>query len=504
MSNNNDISIPTSTNVLIIGGGPGGSMAATFLAREGFNVTLLEQTKFPRYHIGESLLNLTNIYKLAGLVDKIRNYGFIRKHDELFKINSINKLGRMNYRGSDIIGETYHVTRADFDKMLLDHAKEAGAKIFEETVVTNVVFENDTPILAEWKNARGHSGNIQFDYVIDATGASGLFAKKLLKNIHPQKSFSNVILGSYWRNYRGDFYYDGADYPSPYYMEVLTEVSGWLWAIPLHNNTLSLGIVMHQNAYQTLFQELKSNQAVYEYVVSLSKHNDFISTESAQIGEVIQWDNYSCAADTLAGNRFRLIGDAAGFIDPFGSTGVHLAIYGALSAAASISSSLKKECTEKEAYSFHDKCVRASYTRFLIITASIYKNIIKQDDYIFPAIKMEDLENAFTMLMPVIKKDNNEYISDEQVSKIMDYTSEMFNQQFGFGTTNVPAKILSTLAKYHFQDEGLLGMDYKNPINDCYMRMQKGNLGLAKITEIMRLIIKVRLFFVKLILKYFN
>src|SRR5438445_6503616 len=163
----------STTQVLVVGGGPAGSTTATLLAREGFDVTLVEREVFPRYHIGESLLpSCLEICDLLGARDKIEARGFVRKYGGYFS------WGRESWElNFSPLRHPYgfQVVRSEFDQLLLEHAKSQGVNVFEGTEIRELCFEEGRPRRATWAQAGGgrDTGEISFDYLIDASGRAG-------------------------------------------------------------------------------------------------------------------------------------------------------------------------------------------------------------------------------------------------------------------------------------------------------------------------------------------
>src|SRR2546425_6237223 len=162
-------------DVAIIGGGPAGSTAAALLARARRRVILFEREKFPRFHIGESLLPFSmKAFTRLGLHEKILRAGFMKKFGgEMF--GSCSEKGNKFYFKDAYRSQTdhsYQVTRADFDKVLLDHAAESGAEVHEETSVERVTFSDEDVDLR--LTANGSSRNIRARYLIDASGRNSV------------------------------------------------------------------------------------------------------------------------------------------------------------------------------------------------------------------------------------------------------------------------------------------------------------------------------------------
>src|SRR6266516_3449785 len=239
-----------STQILIIGGGPAGSTAAGLLAREGFQVTLLERDRFPRYHIGESILpSCRPIFETLGVWDKIEAHGFQPKGGAYFQWGSEEWEVVFNNMGDDT-PNAWQVVRSEFDKILLDHAAELGVEVLEGVSVRDIEFDGDRAVAAQWYETKApdRRGRIAFDYVIDASGRGGVFATRHLKSRRFHDVFRNVAAWAYWKNAKPlDRGPKGA-------IAVCSLPNGWFWAIPLHDGTVSIGLVtgVHLATYSAM------------------------------------------------------------------------------------------------------------------------------------------------------------------------------------------------------------------------------------------------------------
>src|SRR5213076_2580372 len=166
-------------DVAIIGGGPAGSTAAGLLARAGRRVIVFEREKFPRFHIGESLLPFSmKAFTRLGLHEKLLRAGFMKKHGGEI-LGACSEPGTKFYFKDGYRSQTdhaYQVTRSDFDKVLLDHAAECGAEVHEDTSVDRVQFSNEDVELGVKSN--GTSNSIRARYLIDASGRTSVLGRQ--------------------------------------------------------------------------------------------------------------------------------------------------------------------------------------------------------------------------------------------------------------------------------------------------------------------------------------
>ena len=188
-------------DVIVVGGGPAGSTIASILAREGRSVVLFEKEEFPRHHIGESLMTDTYwTFQRMGFLEKLKESPFVRKYSVQFA-NPAGKESRPFYFFEALHHEsavTWQVTRAVFDKMLIEHAGDQGAAIHQGVPVKQVIFNGDQAVGVEVQMKDGSRQSFYAKVVVDATGQSAMLSNKFRWRVRDPK-LKKAVLYSYFK-----------------------------------------------------------------------------------------------------------------------------------------------------------------------------------------------------------------------------------------------------------------------------------------------------------------
>ncbi|MDH6131231.1 flavin-dependent dehydrogenase [Kitasatospora sp. MAA4] len=375
----------TSVKVLVIGGGPAGSLSAALLARAGVDVLLLEKEVFPRYHIGEALASSCRaVLELAGAVEKVDEFGFMNKHGGLFRWGAEKDwcADWTEMFGPEV--RSWSVDRSEFDHLLLNNASDQGARVVQNAAVKRIVFEGDRPVAAEWVSgdAPDQLHTTSFDYVVDASGRAGVLTAQHFRNRTRHEVFRNVAIWGYWdgEELLPDTPQGGSN--------IISSPDGWYWVIPLRGGRRSVGFVMHETAFRERRRDHDSLEGLLTALVEESDTVRSLLDGDTRISDAKVEQDYSYVSADFCGPGYFVAGDAACFLDPLLSSGVHLASYSALLAAASIVAVLDGEVAESEANAFYESLYRHSYTRMLAMVARMYDQYQGQAGYFWLAQKL--------------------------------------------------------------------------------------------------------------------
>ena len=320
----------------VIGGGPAGSTVATALARAGRSVIVFEKEKFPRFHVGESLLPYTlPIFDELGLSDKIRAAGFQEKYGAFFWNAATGGTRPVQFEKAwnDRHPMAYHVKRADFDLLLLRHCEEAGAVVREETAIREVLFEGGRAVGVVARARDGVEEEVRARAVVDASGQTAFLSRKLGTRRFDAKLKRAAVFA----------HYEGVPRPPGRQAgDILlpTEDDVWYWIIPFSDGTSSVGAVFDPAVAGGAEGETLEQR--FERLIARSGRMPELLGSGRRTSKVYGISDYSAASGKLRGDGYVLVGDAATFLDPVFSTGVFLAMATGVRAAAAIDRALAK------------------------------------------------------------------------------------------------------------------------------------------------------------------
>lgn len=474
------LNIPEKTQVLVIGGGPGGATAATLLAREGFDVTLLEAARFPRYHIGESLLpSILQVMDLLGAREKMEAAGFQKKNGaylmwgaESWPLNFGELSGSNTY--------AFQVTRAEFDHFMLEHARSQGVQVFEGVEVRNVEFDGERPVSAGWLEKSGNNGagerqgKTTFTYLIDASGRDGILANHYLRNRRYHKVFQNIAVWGYYKNTgrlpgsrSGD-------------IAVGSIPSGWLWGIPLSDGTMSVGAVLHRD-HMKARRGSSLEEILLEAIDQSPLIKDLVSCGEL-VSDVKSETDYSYASERFCGPGYFMIGDAAAFLDPLLSSGVHLATFSAMLAAAGLNSFEREEVSEAEMLAFFEDSYRQAYLRFLVFLSAFYDVGRGRDAYFWEAQRLtqedvseHDLKLAFLKLVTGLKdlsdaqSDTHNVLMQEMSRRIDENLNFRKDKDHLAALENEERQAAQDNARFFSSVEGLFALNEADAVGGLYV-----------------------------------
>ncbi|GAA4148094.1 NAD(P)/FAD-dependent oxidoreductase [Phytohabitans flavus] len=378
-------------DVVVVGGGPCGSTISTLLAMQGHRVLLLEKERFPRYQIGESLLPSTvhGICRLLGVTEELEKANFMIKRGGSFRWGKNPEPWTFSFAiSSRFAGDAstaYQVERMRFDKVLLDNAREKGVDVREESSVLDVVFEDGRAVGVVYTDVAGARREVRARYVVDASGNKSRIHTRVGGARRYSEFFRNLALFGYFEG--------GKRLPAPNQGNILAAAfdAGWFWYIPLTPELTSVGAVVLPEHLERV-QAGDREQALLDLIQDCPLIADYLSdarrVTSGPYGEIRVRKDYSYIKEGFWAPGMVLVGDAACFIDPVFSSGVHLATYSALLAARSINTSLRGDIDETTCFEEFEARYRKEYARFHDFLVAFYDMHQDENSYFWKAKKV--------------------------------------------------------------------------------------------------------------------
>ena len=347
-------------DVIVIGGGPAGSSLASLLAKKNRKVLLLEKEKFPRYHIGESLVpGVMPILEEIGAREAVESYGFKRKNGITLVWGRGQEPWAVSfdepYTKGEGYGYAYQVVRSEFDNLLLQHAKKMGANIKEEHKVTEIIHRDGRVVGVKYQSSHNEViCEAYANYIVDATGQSALLGN-YFKSIETDPQLKNIATWAYFT--------DVEQYEAEAAGNILTEHTayGWVWVIPQHTGKTSIGWVASTDKYKRLLESESSIEDAYMKVLNstVEARRRLQKAQRAQDEPLRTIRDWSYKCNKFYGPGYLLVGDAAGLVDPLFSTGVFLAMNGGTFGAKMLDFALAEPAREEEFFSRYETAYKA-------------------------------------------------------------------------------------------------------------------------------------------------
>lgn len=366
-------------DVIAIGGGPAGSSAAAILAEYGHRVLVLEREKFPRYHIGESLIPFTfQPLERLGLIEKMRQSHFVKKYSVRFvdpSGSSSQPFYFFNRYDRETVAQTWQVLRSEFDQMLLDHARAKGAEVREETKVVELLRDGSGKVVGV--RAIGPDG-VETEYhapiTLDCTGKE---AYAMVRNGWKVRDpfLSKVAVWTYYRGARRGEGIDEGETIVAYVKE-----KGWFWYIPQHNDMVSVGVVAEgkylsrdgvRDSEEIFKREIEENQWIKDCLAVGQQVGDYYVTS-----EYTQHSRH-CGSDGLL-----LVGDAFAFLDPVFSSGVMLALKSGVLVGEELHRAFEENDLSPKQFTHYARTIRESVENMRKLVYAFYDQDFSFSDLI--------------------------------------------------------------------------------------------------------------------------
>lgn len=330
-------SIGDEYDVIVVGAGPAGSTAATLVAERGHSTLLLEREKFPRFHVGESLMPETYwTMKRLGIWEKLVEGNYVKKNGVQFVSHSDKESRPFFFAEYDPreCSDTFHVERSVFDQLMFENAREKGAHCVDQARVMDAAIEAAGTKTVKVKFADGSTKTINAKVVVDATGQSAIIANRLgLRQVDPELKKAAI-----WT------YFEGAKRNGELGPEVTCilhteDKDCWFWYIPLSNGSVSVGVV-GDNEY--ILKSGATPEETFEREMGRCPGVQRRLEGATRVDSYIVAKEFTYTTRQHAGDGWVLVGDAYSFIDPIYSSGVFLALKSGELAADAIADGLDK------------------------------------------------------------------------------------------------------------------------------------------------------------------
>ena len=352
----------------VAGGGPAGSSSAISLRQHGHSVVLFERETFPRFHIGESLLSTANdAFAALGVAKQIEAASFPEKWGARLFTHDGQSGRYVDFANAWKVTrpQTYQVCREEFDRILLERARDVGVDVREGCNVITCEFASDAAILDAASRGDAASGRLRVRALVDATGRGGLIARKFnLRSEEPR--LANIAIYSHYTNVPR---LEGSR-PDDIRL-VARNDAGWFWLIPISKELTSVGVVLPKALYRRLANGSSSEETLNRTIADTPIVAELMRNARREWPVRVEKD-FSYSASAYAGDRWILAGDAGSFLDPVFSTGVSIAMESGIEAAAELHRALARNDFSASSFAAFSRRQRKRFETFRRFVVGFY------------------------------------------------------------------------------------------------------------------------------------